>query len=486
MLAVPYSELKELGRKIGVPLERLHDLLGIDVTDRGYPNEKYDNILPYPEPAETTMKLGLIDQFVPGYWTTTLFSFPACGTKLNDTKLKSSLAQALGILPALSGRIVTKEGKPYNFRDHKRDLQINLTCHERGAWFTSVESDFDFKELHKDLFSFEVHEPNFIFSRAQRAVVEMQSPPLLAVKITHYKCGSALMCVMTSHVVNDGRSTYLFMKLWGQLYRSLKPSFIHDTRLSYRGEKKLSNQGQALFEAWSQPFPSDNQPTFPFKTVRFSITKQNMSALKQSCNAQYDQGYISTDDLFCAVVWRAILRSRQFKNETLASFQRVLDVRENYGLSIDSAYGCGIIWFTHKNISIAKALSMPIHELALTFRTTLNENSTNFVHDFLTAASHLSLTSYATRINNISTGPNVAASSYSKFVPSQINFNTPADINIRIPHPPGQFHTYAPTKSHYYGLVGLATEHIPNILNDNELLSLGFVIEVAPFKVDFK
>mmetsp|Transcript_49679 Transcript_49679/g.115974 ORF Transcript_49679/g.115974 Transcript_49679/m.115974 type:complete len:471 (+) Transcript_49679:76-1488(+) len=138
-----------------------------------------------------------------GYAPLIFASYPALALRMptyNAEKLKSSLAKTLQALPICAGR----------FRNNGNQLVFN----GEGVPFQVVPSS-------------EASAPEVIQEKALVGFADFCRPasvrhgraPLMTIKLTTYKDGSAVMCMCRSHMLFDGTSVWTFLNYWAGVAR---------------------------------------------------------------------------------------------------------------------------------------------------------------------------------------------------------------------------------------------------------------------------
>ncbi|CAE7154878.1 RAS, partial [Symbiodinium pilosum] len=136
-----------------------------------------------------------------GYAPLIFATYPAVALRMpsyDEKQLKVSLAKALKAVPTAAGR----------FRDNGAKLVLNGA----GVPFKVAASS-------------EPSAPEIIEERSLLTFADFYRPaavrhgraPLMSIKLTTYKDGSAVLCMCRSHMLFDGTSVWLFLNYWASL-----------------------------------------------------------------------------------------------------------------------------------------------------------------------------------------------------------------------------------------------------------------------------
>ncbi|KAJ9090204.1 hypothetical protein DSO57_1004782 [Entomophthora muscae] len=233
--------------------------LGVGILEYGDgPLEEYDVVRANETcKPDTALELSALDLHMPRNWMYCNYLFENTGNHkdfMSPEKLKTSLAKALDIIPALAGRLQCDDGSPgMNFMKPRAPTRILLN--NKGAWFASTTMKTPFEEMRKKHLLGSLIPSQFLFKRFIKAAIESREKnadaPLLAIKVVYFDCGSVSLTAYISHQVADGSSMNEFVRLWGQIARGVSPDPLSDSRHVVNSLPKLdhreTSEAQARF-----------------------------------------------------------------------------------------------------------------------------------------------------------------------------------------------------------------------------------------------
>ncbi|KAJ9064505.1 hypothetical protein DSO57_1029878 [Entomophthora muscae] len=303
---------------------------------------------PHKRPIKREMDLGELDKVQPKMWMQTLYAFENKEHEvgfMNEGKLVWALTRALSHVPILTGNL---EGS-----------KVKLPG--KGGWFCSQIAKTSFQAAKNDNFNYEVMGSEHIFRKATACMLdEPESAPLFAAKATYFDCGSLLLAVSVSRIVADIYSVYEFMKLWAG------------------GDGTLVDSRQLLKPAappLQQPIKPEIGIVVPIgesrskvRLVNISINHAKLKKAKNTANYALGENWISTKDMICAGIWRALTRARKLPKDATTRMRRPVNIRPTLKLS-PSTFANLTLNVTTEPMSVEHFLNKPIHEIALSIRT---------------------------------------------------------------------------------------------------------------------
>ncbi|KAJ2156274.1 hypothetical protein GGF46_005296, partial [Coemansia sp. RSA 552] len=196
--------------------------------------------------------------------------------------------------------------------------------------------------------------------------------PLLGVHIVRYACGGISLHTKVRHQAMDGNSVWRFYNTWSNICfaklkrhnnSSTRIHLLHTQNTSQRlddrrlltnrlplyssstraAERYMAGVSRFLAEAANVPMPRESPDGF--QVHRFSLPKKSLIQLKRrfgnpvsgalgSVQQPNTTGYVSTNDLTCAVFWRAIARAHQetYPDDPYTCMMLACDVRGRIGM----------------------------------------------------------------------------------------------------------------------------------------------------------
>ncbi|KAJ9061368.1 hypothetical protein DSO57_1021413 [Entomophthora muscae] len=396
---------------------------------------------------------------------------------MNDDLLKSSLVKALEKVPILTGHLERIDGTPFE-AEKNTDLQVIVGT--RGAWYASNHIKGSFQEAKQHGFNHELLDRTFLFKKANDAILEGDNYPLFAVKVNRFDCGSVLLLVTTCHFAADAKSTYEFMRYWGELAQGIDSSEApFDARHMYTipessgDPPKLSDSLQSL---------NTTPPTItgPICRVRFSIPVAKMAKIKEEINLELKplDRWVTTDDVMCALGWRALTRARRL-GDKVTSFGRMVEIRSMlYPPLPPTAFGNFISYAAPEPMPASELIVAPLSTVAYNIREALKKLDPSKFDIFLGVVHNMKLKPHPFAFDGSVFGINMFASSYTKFLPQKINFhNSPATTMLRAYYKEGALLPQPVYDGTYSCHLGASAEYAEDIINDPELCFLGFTMD---------
>ena len=225
--------------------------------------------------------------------------------------------------------------------------------------------------------------------------------PLFAVKITSFSGGGTAIGMLLQHGVADADAQVSFVGNWSRVVRSLamEPAPIHDRALVFQGAAPAASKAPAnapsgeLTTAEREPpagckmklLPPGENFTPPFAAVMPKIggpmvcavplVKSVLSGWKAAASEGLAAGsFVSTDDVACARVWRALCAMRCTQlgiatdSEEVTTCNRACNLRKRCEPPLDPGYcGNGVhsVW---TQCTIKELLGSSVSEIAQRLR----------------------------------------------------------------------------------------------------------------------
>ncbi|KAI0227566.1 hypothetical protein L0F63_006983 [Massospora cicadina] len=413
-------------------------------------------------------------------WTPLLFPFENFTGRtdfMNDELLMSSLARAIEMVPILTGHLERIDGTPVS---PERNTDMQVIVGTRGVWFASNHIKGSFQEAKTNGFNHELLDRSFLFKRANDAILQGNHYPLFAVKANRFECGSVLLLVTTCHFVADGRSMFEFVRFWSELASGIESKSVpFDARHLFLCDEKPSKEAQEIIKLMKSFDQTPPKILAPIRRVRISIPCCAIAQLKAKVNSELQPNrWITTDDLMCALGWRALTRARRL-GDAPTRLGRIVEFRSLLEPSLPpTAFGNIFSYVTPEAIPASKLLSSPLSKVAYSIReATSSLNAKNF-HDFIIIFNGIELKQHPIGFDGSVFGSNLFCSSYTKFQPSRINFhNSPAITMTRAYYKEGALIPQPVCNGVYSCHLGASATYADAILIDPELSSLGFIVD---------
>ncbi|KAJ9078516.1 hypothetical protein DSO57_1005957 [Entomophthora muscae] len=419
-------------------------------------HKKYKVILP-----KTTckrFKLGTFDKNIAYVWFSLLQVFENTRNEpdfMNYQTMRDSLEAALEKLLVFAGTPVCG-AEPY-IRGGE------------GAWLCEEKTHIDFSEF-KSKMSDELLPGSFCFGAKVDVILKEEDAPVLSAKINRFQCGSVALVAMFHHYVGDGSSLSTFMDLWGSLARNVptNPSIV-DSRLS-------------LVELPETPgfVRKERPPTKIFSTCsdktlcRLSIPILNLEKLQSDFTSE---GYVSTDDIFTAAVWRAKARTCPLMENTClvrAVNLRSLVTPPQPPLAVGN-FAEGLI---SDPISLSQMLDMSLQQTSSLLRRNLEAFNKDYVESLQAFYHHQSIPEGM--LSNFNPSCDFVCSSHARFYTATDFHNSPAIFSSASATLDSTMFISPPYQGNYLGYLYLDTAQADSLLCDPGLKEMGTCIRKVP------
>ena len=283
---------------------------------------------PLHEPVIT--KLTPLDQIMPRMNFTLIHCIPS---KTNDVDrisslLNGGLQRTLTDIPYLSGHVVPDgkgrvrietnpgDGVTFRVRDYTRDASLSFE-NLRSTGFT----------LHK-LKALEMFAPLPL-------VADRESGPVMGAQ-ANIVDGGVLLAVCVHHSVADVRGYSNIVETWAKNVSGVGLEALELDRgvLMSKGGRTIDPGKHMEYVIGGPPgaFPSGAPTTL--EIIRFSV--ENLARLKAEASA--GEGWVSTNDAVCALLWRSITIARASSSEEMSTLAFAVDGRFRMNPPLASSY----------------------------------------------------------------------------------------------------------------------------------------------------
>lgn len=413
-------------------------------------------------------------------WTPLLFPFENINADpdfMSDELLMSSLSKALEKIPILTGHLERIDGTPF---EAEKNTNLQVVAGTQGVWYASNQMKGSFQEAKTHGFNHELLDRTFLFKKANDAILEGKSYPLFAVKVNRFNCGSVLLFITTCHFAADAKATYEFIRYWGELAQGVDSGEIpfdarHIFAIPELPETPL--QPSDVFKGLDTTPPII---TAPIRRVRFSIPMAKMTKIKEDINRDLKHlgRWVTTDDVMCALGWRALTRARCL-GDKITRFGRIVEIRSLLKPPFPStAFGNFISYAAPDAIPASKLIEAPLSTVAYNIREALTKLDPSKFDIFLSLILNMKYKPHPIAFDGSVFGTNIFSSSYTKFLPHKINFhNSPAITMLRAYYKEGALLPQPVCEGIYSCHLGASAEYAEDIINDPELCYLGFTMD---------
>ncbi|KAJ1723218.1 hypothetical protein LPJ53_002430 [Coemansia erecta] len=409
------------------------------------------------------------------------FHLPRHKTALTVKRLTESLVKTMFQFPVLLGRIAApKEGGNSNKwkvvfdPDDPNWPDISEASASRVTLASIKRTDYSWRR----------------WPRASRVpdLYQRLGNPMFGLHIVKYACGGISLHTKVRHQVMDGCGIWQFYKAWASAcYESSRPpkklipvakepeklmhsrssvlSAIGDFE-THIGQSGMLDDLDRFFERVAlyrqRTADSDVPRHMPARMRRFGISYKSLHRLKQqhgtmsACSPAHAQlftgphkiTYVSTNDLVCAMFWRAISRAHKAMNPSDPNTCMMLacDVRHRIGLP--STYTGNLSFPLIMHSTKDQLDSQTLTDTATCIRHRINGISATFVHESLALmASQQSMQKLISLFNPANCFFSASITSgFQMFDMSDFGFGQPAHIDIPAYLDPG-FSIWMPTRS---------------------------------------
>ncbi|KAM4080122.1 hypothetical protein ACB094_09G167500 [Castanea mollissima] len=206
--------------------------------------------------------------------------------------LKNSVSRTLDIFYPLAGRLVMVEN------DDDKTASFFVDCNNLGAQFVhAVADDVTVADILDPIYVPDIVNSFFLMN----GVLNYQgiSKPLLAVQVTELVDGIFIGCTL-NHCVVDGSPFWHFFNTWSEISRG--------------NSTDSTSQSPPIFQRCY------------FDVFHFS--KKKISQLKAKANAEMGTTSISSLQAVMGHLWRAVVRSRHYKDNQEVHYRLLVGVRQ--------------------------------------------------------------------------------------------------------------------------------------------------------------
>lgn len=417
-------------------------------------HEKYVCVSADPKPKASEMQLGMFDRYLCLMWTPLLLVYENVNGRsdfMEFETMRKSLALALGRVPIMSGQL-------------SRDALREKIVIGEGAWFCEEKTDLDFKAV-KDNLSYEHPPSQARFRAAIQAIQSGVAPPVFSAKILRFPCGSVMLTLLYHHLIVDGTSMSDFARAWSLFARG-EESHLVDSRLDPLVlPKSLALQKTRASES--------HEPPTEMIMSRIEIPVSKLLAFKSE-----SKEYLSIDDIFNAIVWRALTQSRPSTEKT--HLRRAVNIRRLITPKLpDDAFGNFVETRPSRPFSSEKLSEMSLLETALEIRGLLKSIDKEYITSLQAYLSYPKndvemLDGYNSSIDLIST-------CHARFY-QHLDFHGVLPLFAKCELlAEGMLLTVAPYKDFYLAYITLRTSHALELIKNKESKSYGMNIVPVTF-----
>ncbi|KAJ9090209.1 hypothetical protein DSO57_1004787 [Entomophthora muscae] len=445
------------------------------------PKEQYDvvrhDLLCDPN---ANLELSALDMCMPRTWFPLTYAFENKDKKadfMSPEKLKASLAKALAIVPAFSGRLTCESGgSAFDFFMPKARTHVQLN--NKGAWFATDTMKTPFSDMRTKYLGKALLPGQFFFNRLQKEILEAKhgnaDVPLLAIKAIYFDCGSVIMTVYFHHLICDGTGIHKFMRVWGQLTRGVTPDPLTDSRHLVSKVPKLNAEEAAIvqcqFEREMPPQPNMSD----MMLCDVSIPDSRLKELKNEINAKIAPQFVSSDDLYFTILARMLLRSRN--NGEDPKYVRTANIRKKLGLN-ESDFGNFVGVLREGPVKLDIILNSPLEEAVLYNRKALLDFHAKKVIRTVREYVSVDVSAVPEQLNNIDGSRDLGATSLAGFLPEKLDFdNSPASYLFGCYYYNGAFTILPIFDGKFNGVACVDKDILDAFIFDPEAKKLGFTV----------
>ena len=281
-----------------------------------------------------TTELSALDQIMPRVYIRLILTFPVSKEEVNTASqcLQRGLERTIAEIPFLDDDVTNAPNRPSRVSLRSRSggektvFQIKNLVNEGSGWTRRYEDlqaeDMPMSELDGDL-----------LAPVGRMMPE-GATPVMAVQANIIE-GGCLLCVCVHHSVMDASGLGVVLRHWARHCRALQNLSRQDYGLSDWSDQSLdrspllngglethnekfpgyqvTKKAQQSIESYKQPAAT---PSVPQMTADiFELDMNAIVSLKHDIIEHLDESgqgqvWVSTNDVLCTVVWRAITRAR--------------------------------------------------------------------------------------------------------------------------------------------------------------------------------
>lgn len=386
---------------------------------------------------------------------------PRCATRIHCFALSQSLDKTNLIHQLQIAFYHTVRRLPFLAGSIMPPLPDNPPWHHRlipkGAARLNIKtlSTISFAELEKENFAQHLFDSQALCPNLQEedsggslensvAVCKMQA---------NFINGGLLLVVSVSHIVADGRGVTDIVKIFANNFCKAQAGDIGYTLAlpltDYRSDRRQILKGNAslcwsidMHSAWTSSPPavanelSCQRAEIYCRTYR--ISAESLAALKRTVSSAVSSsmGWVSTNDVICAFIWRGVMAARHraglFHADNQVHLAQSVDCRERVG--IFETYFGNTVYMTQGSIAFAKLCDQEtgIATAAQLCRKQINEVSGDLLKDLVRHAEQAEAGTQARmRIAEHLFTTGIIVTSHFKFGLSEVDFG-PAVRGSRI------------------------------------------------------
>ncbi|KAI9306984.1 transferase [Cunninghamella echinulata] len=154
------------------------------------------------------------------------------------------------------------------------------------------------------------------------------------IQITKLKCNSIILTLMNSHMLMDGYSYELLQRAWKSISKGLGYMKPDDKKIDYAGIEHQSVMPKGWIEIprqflFKEASSSSESQIIP--SCRLHFSKNKINQLKEELNKLIKEDdeskYVTSDEIVCSLLWKAITRHRKLDQNQHTTFIRPTNIR---------------------------------------------------------------------------------------------------------------------------------------------------------------
>ncbi|XP_077216575.1 shikimate O-hydroxycinnamoyltransferase-like [Tasmannia lanceolata] len=298
-----------------------------------------------------------IDLVMPRSHTPSIYFFKPSGSSnfFDSTILKEALSKALVPFYPMAGRLKVGD-----------DGRVVVNCNAEGVLFIDADSDLvldDFEDFNPLQYNPLI--PKIDYSGG------IDSYPLVAFQVTHFKCGGVSLGVSMQHQAADATSGIHFINTWSDIARGLHigiPPVIDRTLLGARNPPS-----PAFHHIEYQPPPTlkAEPSTAPVVIGNFKLTADHISLLKAKANLEdYNNTYTSFECI-ASHMWLCTCKARGLAEDQETKAFIPIDGRTRFRPPLPPGYHGNAIFAATPIALVGDLLSKPLNYAAQKIRSAL-------------------------------------------------------------------------------------------------------------------
>ncbi|KAM3738978.1 hypothetical protein ACB098_09G170900 [Castanea mollissima] len=244
--------------------------------------------------------------------------------------LKNSLSRTLDIFYPLAGRLVMVEN------DDDKTASFFVDCNNLGAQFVhAVADDVTVADILDPIYVPDIVNSSFLMN----GVLNYQgiSNPLLALQVTELVDGIFIGCTL-NHCVVDGSPFWHFFNTWSEISRGNSTDSTSQSPIFQRCYFDGFIDFPLHIPFHQNEIPDERSIPTPLKQKVFHFSKKKISQLKAKANAEMGATSISSLQAVMGHLWRAVVRSRHYKDNQEVHYRLLVGVRQRIQTPLPAEY----------------------------------------------------------------------------------------------------------------------------------------------------